>query len=90
MEVGKTFVPCHANEFNSVLSIFFSVCRVWHILGNFFGLYTRPQDSPTYSLSKSGDPVKRARAIVQAVSPEPILVSLLIRPLKHFLGHPFQ
>ncbi len=29
------------------------------------------------SLSQSGDPAKRARAIVQAVRPEPILVSVI-------------
>jgi pyridoxal biosynthesis lyase PdxS len=36
-----------------------------------------PHSLMACSLSQSGDPAKRARAIVQAVSPEPILVSVI-------------
>ena len=55
----------------------FSVRRVWHLLGNFFWSLYRSQNSLAHSLSQSGDPVKRARAIVQAVSPESIFVSFI-------------
>lgn len=50
----------------------FSVRRFGHLLGAFPDVKTRNQifDESFVSL-QSGDPAKRARAIVQAVSPEP-------------------
>jgi hypothetical protein len=42
-----------------------------HLLGTFFKYKTRNQLYELSILRQSGDPAKRARAIVQAVSPQP-------------------
>jgi hypothetical protein len=61
------FVPCHANVIDALIFVL-SVCRVWHIHGTFSEAEDFSQPTDDFGFSQSGEPAKRARAIVQAVN----------------------
>jgi hypothetical protein len=65
MEVGSIFRPSVRSQ---LITSILSVRRLGHLLGTFSPSNTHNQSDELPFLRQSGDPAKRARAIVQAVS----------------------
>ena len=68
MEVGSIFHPSVRSQ---LITSILSLRWLGHLLGTFIQYEAHRQSNELSNLRQSGDPAKRARAIVQAVSPQP-------------------